>query len=84
MIDKAYCKIKFYLLWTKPLPWYPSDETPSDVNFESMRFTPGRIHSPEMGLILSSFARSLVASCHSLVMVFGAGGAKVVLTRQKK
>jgi hypothetical protein len=37
-----------------------------------------------MGLILSSFARSLVASSHSLLIDFGGGGAVHFFLKGKK
>lgn len=37
--------------------------------------TVGNVYGPEIGLILSSLARSLLASSHSLVIVLGGGGA---------
>lgn len=36
------------------------------------------VYGPEIGLILSSFARSLLASSHSLVIVLGGGGAVTI------
>jgi hypothetical protein len=48
-----------------------------------------RRYGPEIGLILSSFARSLLASSHSLLMVLGGAGAvriflKMISKEKKK
>ena len=73
-----------YLCVTKPFPLYPSDVIPVGIEIYVSNQADNRAtgdeeekekNVPEIGFIFCSFARSLDASCHSLVSVFGGGGA---------